>query len=186
MTISRLQISAATDQYLAAHPGERDSLAPLLTSLAVSRDLDSRHTLPGHVTCSALVIGDDGLVLVIRHLATGRWLLPGGHLEPGDASLAGAALRELAEETGLQPSQVRPVAGLADTPADIDVHAIAASPAKGEAAHWHADFRWAFTVAADAVAVRLQECEVDGYGWRAPSALHTEGLAARAAALAAR
>jgi hypothetical protein len=36
---------------------------------------------------------------VIKHNALGRWLLPGGQLEPADTGLLAAARRELAEET---------------------------------------------------------------------------------------
>ncbi|MGH3117792.1 MAG: NUDIX hydrolase, partial [Gaiellales bacterium] len=50
------------------------------------------------------------------------------------------------------------------TPVDIDVHAIPANPAKGEPAHWHADFRYAFWVKEPVI--RLQLEEVDGYAWR--------------------
>ncbi|MFD0480487.1 NUDIX domain-containing protein [Nonomuraea thailandensis] len=48
-----------------------------------------------YVTASAAAIDDAGRVLMIRHRTLRRWLLPGGHLEPEDHSLYGAALREL-------------------------------------------------------------------------------------------
>ncbi|MGH8882874.1 MAG: NUDIX domain-containing protein, partial [Stackebrandtia sp.] len=37
---------------------------------------------------------------LIRHPRLGKWMLPGGHVEP-DENPAEAALREVAEETGL-------------------------------------------------------------------------------------
>jgi 8-oxo-dGTP pyrophosphatase MutT (NUDIX family) len=54
---------------------------------------------PTHVTASAIVVGRRG-VLLHKHRRLGRWLQPGGHLEPGEAP-ADAALRECLEETGL-------------------------------------------------------------------------------------
>jgi 8-oxo-dGTP pyrophosphatase MutT (NUDIX family) len=41
----------------------------------------------------------EGRVLLARHTATDRWLLPGGAIEPGE-SPADAAVREMWEETG--------------------------------------------------------------------------------------
>lgn len=54
---------------------------------------------PVHVTASAVVVGDRGTVLH-RHRKLGRWMQPGGHVDPGE-SPAAAALRESQEETGL-------------------------------------------------------------------------------------
>lgn len=56
---------------------------------------------PTHVTASAIVLGADGRVLLHRHKRLGIWLQPGGHLDPGE-SCEQAALREVAEETGLE------------------------------------------------------------------------------------
>jgi 8-oxo-dGTP pyrophosphatase MutT (NUDIX family) len=57
---------------------------------------------PGHVTATGLVLHPDGRgVAMVHHGRLNRWLLPGGHVEPGDVDVIAAARREVAEETGL-------------------------------------------------------------------------------------
>jgi len=56
----------------------------------------------GHVTASAVIVdADGGRVLLTLHAKLRMWLQTGGHCEPGDATLAGAALREAGEESGI-------------------------------------------------------------------------------------
>ncbi len=85
-----------------------------------------------HVTGSALVVGDKGVVLH-RHKRLGLWLQPGGHIEPGETPWDGA-LREAAEETGL------PVSFQGDAPrlVHVDVH-------PGPRKHVHLDLRYLLT-----------------------------------------
>ena len=72
--------------FLAEHP---DS--------ATHRDLRA-----GHLTASTLVLDHDRRnVLLTLHPMAGRWFQLGGHLEAGDTSVAGAAAREAAEESGI-------------------------------------------------------------------------------------
>lgn len=52
-----------------------------------------------HVTASAIVVGSRGTLLHV-HRRLGRWLQPGGHVDPGEEPAA-AALRETREETGV-------------------------------------------------------------------------------------
>jgi 8-oxo-dGTP pyrophosphatase MutT (NUDIX family) len=52
-----------------------------------------------HVTASAIVAGVRGTVLH-RHRRLGRWLQPGGHVDPGER-VEETAVREVLEETGL-------------------------------------------------------------------------------------
>ena len=83
-----------------------------------------RSCRPDHVTASALVLSPDRRqVLLHLHGKVGRWLQFGGHPEPGDATLIGAALREAVEEGGLDA--LRPL--LAE-PVRLDRHPAPCAP----------------------------------------------------------
>ena len=113
---------------------------------------------PGHITCSGLVLAPDGeRVLVVHHRRLGRRLLPGGHVEPEDASAADAARREVIEETG---AVLAPDVALLGA----DVHGI---PGKGyEPYHLHHDLLFRFR-AVDGE-LRVSE-ESHAVAWCAPA-----------------
>jgi 8-oxo-dGTP pyrophosphatase MutT (NUDIX family) len=61
-----------------------------------------RSCRPDHLTASTIVLSTDASqVLLTLHAKARRWFQVGGHLEPGDTSLADAARREATEESGL-------------------------------------------------------------------------------------
>jgi 8-oxo-dGTP pyrophosphatase MutT (NUDIX family) len=61
-----------------------------------------RSSAPAHLTASAVILDPTRrALLLVLHRKVGRWLQPGGHCEPGDASLGAAALREASEESGI-------------------------------------------------------------------------------------
>ncbi|MGW1900301.1 NUDIX domain-containing protein [Streptomyces hirsutus] len=162
---TRSHIRATTEGYLARYPEEREVLAGLLSVLDGAANPSSRATLPGHVTCSAAVIDRHRRVLHIGHKVTGLLLAPGGHVED-DRTLLAAALREVCEETGLRPGDLCLTPQFLGAPIDIDVHAIDANPAKGEGAHRHFDFRFAFYLATEEpLPLALQDEEVSGAQW---------------------
>jgi 8-oxo-dGTP pyrophosphatase MutT (NUDIX family) len=67
-----------------------------------------RSCFPEHLTAGALVLSHDRHhVLLNLHRKARRWFHFGGHLEQTDATLAGAALREATEESGLQGLMVQ-------------------------------------------------------------------------------
>lgn len=101
--------------------------------------LSRLHFGPGHFTASAFVVSPDRLsLLLVHHQKLGKWLQPGGHIEPDDADLESAARREVLEETGLGDLELL---GLLD----LDVHHF---PERGpEPAHHHLDVRFAFRTA---------------------------------------
>jgi len=69
-----------------------------------------RSCVPDHLTASTLVVSPDGhRVLLTLHAKANRWFQFGGHCEDGDATLAGAAAREAAEESGLSGLRLDPV-----------------------------------------------------------------------------
>ena len=98
---------------------------------------------PGHITCTGLVLAPDReKMLMVHHPRLDRWLLPGGHVEPGDAEIWDTARREVLEETGAQL-----VASPAPILASLDVHGIPAG--KGEPYHLHHDIVFHFRADAD-------------------------------------
>jgi 8-oxo-dGTP pyrophosphatase MutT (NUDIX family) len=81
-----------------------------LDHLAEHPDAMSRTCHPDHLTASALIVSADHTrVLLTLHRVIKRWLQTGGHCEPDDTSLAGAALREGHEESGIADLAVDPV-----------------------------------------------------------------------------
>ncbi|MDP1792850.1 MAG: GrpB family protein [Acidimicrobiales bacterium] len=82
---------------------------------------------PVHVTGSALVVSERGVIL-LKHKRLGLWLQPGGHIDPGETP-AQAAVRESCEETGLRVNL------LEDALIHLDVH-------PGPKGHTHLDLRY--------------------------------------------
>ena len=112
-------------------------------------DAHLRSCLPGHLTASALLLDHSGeRALLTFHRKLGRWLQLGGHCD-GDANLAGVALRECQEESGIEELV------LASGVVDVDIHEIPARP--GEPAHLHLDTRFLVRAAEGAVAARNHE-----------------------------
>ena len=99
----------------------------------------------GHLTASALIVDPSrGRVLLTLHRKIGRWLQTGGHCEPGDATLAQAALREATEESGIAGLTLLP-----DGPVGLDRHHTPCA--------WHLDVQYAALAPRDAVETLSEE-----------------------------
>jgi 8-oxo-dGTP pyrophosphatase MutT (NUDIX family) len=98
--------------------------------LAAHPDGMTRACFPDHVTAGVLVLSPDlDHVLLNLHRKARRWFAFGGHCEPGDTTLAGAALREALEESGLAELRLDPV------PLHLDEHAVDFCDARGTVHH---------------------------------------------------
>ncbi len=129
------RLRALVEAHVPSDARERASKERFLVELdRLTRPFD-RDADPVHVTASAVVAGARGTVLH-RHRRLGRWLQPGGHVDPGE-SAAEAAVREVLEETGLEASH--PAAG--PSLVRLDVHAAAT--------HVHLDLCFLLQVAGD-------------------------------------
>ncbi|MFT4298841.1 MAG: NUDIX domain-containing protein [Aeromicrobium sp.] len=123
----------------------RDCLALLAAEPLATR----RECRPDHLTASLLIFSTDlASVLLTLHAKAGLWLQTGGHCEPGDRSLTGAALREGAEESGLTGLEIDPV------PVALSRHAVpfCGPPVSGGATrHWDVQFAAVAGAGTDAV-----------------------------------
>jgi 8-oxo-dGTP pyrophosphatase MutT (NUDIX family) len=144
----RQRLAQELADYARRAPERAAVIERLLALLALPADTFTRsHLDPGHFTASAFVsCPERRRLLLIRHPKLGRWLQPGGHIEPGDASLLAAAQREVREETGVDG--LIPLEGGIF---DVDVHAIPPTPKEG--AHAHFDVRYAFVAPAEQLTV---------------------------------
>jgi 8-oxo-dGTP pyrophosphatase MutT (NUDIX family) len=133
-----------------APAGEQQDLrAHYLRHLAEHPDGMWRECRPEHLTASALVVDGAGeRVLLTLHRTIGLWLQLGGHCEPGDQTLAGAALREATEESGLTGLTIDPM------PVRLSRHQILAG---GCAGTYHLDVQFRVTAAAGTAYVVSEE-----------------------------
>ena len=120
-----------------------------------------RSCRPDHVTASTLVVDAAGeRVLLTLHAKAREWFQLGGHCEPGDTTLAGAALREATEESGIAGLLVDP------QPVHLSEHAVpfCGGPlADGRPVH-HLDVRFLAVAPAEA-AYAVSEESVDVRWW---------------------
>jgi 8-oxo-dGTP diphosphatase len=128
-----------------------------------------------HLTAS-MVVFDLGraAVLLVHHNATGRWVFPGGHVDPDEAP-GEAAIREVVEETGIRPT----IAGRPDVhlpgmtwhpspwlTAEIPAPAKPERPGKpAEPAHTHVDLLFVGTADSTAHGLTAALDEVSGARW---------------------
>ncbi len=152
-------VAALTTQVLARRAvdaRERSSQQRFAELIAALERPFDEQAGPVHVTASAFVVGDRGVVLH-RHKRLGLWLQPGGHIDAGETPWD-AALREAEEETGL-PVAFDP-AGLdaSGVPqvVHVDVH-------PGPRGHTHLDVR--YLLRAPAVVPRPPEGESQDVQW---------------------
>ena len=114
----------------------------------------SRGCRPDHLTASTLVLSADGAsVLLTLHAKARRWFQLGGHVEPGDAGLVDAALREATEESGLACLALDPV------PVQLSEHAVPFCGPHGDGHHLDVRFLAVAPIEA-AVAVSEESLEV--------------------------
>jgi 8-oxo-dGTP pyrophosphatase MutT (NUDIX family) len=100
-------------------PEQRRLRAEYLEYLDDHPDGVWRSNRPAHITASALVVDQEARrVLLTLHPKVGRWLQLGGHCEPEDVSLGGAALREATEESGIEGLLIDA------EPAKLDLHQV--------------------------------------------------------------
>lgn len=139
-------------------------------------DAPWRHCAPGHLTASTVVVDPSRrAVLLTLHPRVGLWLQLGGHLETGDNSVAGAALREATEESGIDGLRLDPV------PVDLDIHPITCSSGVPTR---HFDIRFLAVAPPGATAVRSDESDdLAWFDWNElpePVAVDTPRLLRRA------
>jgi 8-oxo-dGTP pyrophosphatase MutT (NUDIX family) len=134
-----MNLEEKLQSYGVRYPSERVNVKACLKLLQRSPRCFERSLFPGHFTASAWAVNNSAdRVILVLHRKLLKWLQPGGHVD-GEQNLHAAALRELAEETGVEAYSC-----MGNDIFDIDIHDI--PPMESEPAHRHYDIRFLFHV----------------------------------------
>lgn len=128
-----------------------------------------------HFTATAFVIDSRKRVLLLWHKRLGRWMPPGGHIDP-DETPEETARRECKEETGLDVEIVGDVepdlfedavheGRMLKKPFAMLLENIPESIERGEPAHEHMDFLFLARPLDEAQALVRAEQEADHLRW---------------------
>ncbi|QIS05831.1 NUDIX domain-containing protein [Nocardia brasiliensis] len=141
--------TALLESWSPAVDSERSLREAMLAFLGSAPRGCLREHVPGHITASAVVYSHDAReVLLTLHPRVGSWIQLGGHCEESDETVAGAALREATEESGIAGLHLEP--GLYGAQA----HPITCSLGRQTR---HLDLLFRITAPAGAVPVRSAE-----------------------------
>ena len=140
-------------------PGQERARSRYVAHLEDHRDGLRRSCFPEHVTASALILSTDGeQVLLTLHAKANAWFQMGGHCEDADTTLAGAALREAVEESGVERLT------LDADPVQLHAHAVPFCNPRGTVTHL--DVRFLAVAPPDAVhAVSDESLDVRWFPW---------------------
>jgi 8-oxo-dGTP pyrophosphatase MutT (NUDIX family) len=165
MAGSTAQLRAVVAAHVPRSPREVASKERFLAELDRLDDPCNEQAGPVHVTASGIVVGTRGTVLHL-HKRLGRWMQPGGHIDPGESPPV-ASRREAIEELGLDV--VHPVDG--PRLIHLDVHEAALG-------HTHLDLRYLLLGSADDPHPPPGESpEARWYDWDDAAATADEALA---------
>ncbi|HSJ20092.1 MAG TPA: NUDIX hydrolase [Nocardioidaceae bacterium] len=139
--------------------GQEDVRRRYVAHLEARPDGLRRSCFPEHITASTLVLSADGeRVLLTLHAKAQAWFQMGGHCEEGDTTLAGAALREAIEESGVSGLRPDPV------PVQLNAHPVPFCDPRGTV--HHLDVRFLAVAPEDAAhAVSEESLDVRWWPW---------------------
>jgi 8-oxo-dGTP pyrophosphatase MutT (NUDIX family) len=119
--------------------------------------------------CSMIVVRWNNQVLLGFNVTRQQWELPGGTVEVGETAYA-AAIRELAEETGIRAERVSPIARIGFTFAGATTRYV------GEV----------FAMDLDVAPVLIENDELNSFVWWDPRSVERDGLSSVDAEIARR
>ena len=128
------------ENYTTADDMEKEDVNKILKFLATNDNCYSRTNLKGHITVGAVIMYEDGELLINFHKKLKKWLFFGGHSE-NEKNPLDTAKREVKEECGITEYD-----DLGGKILDVSAHIIPKDPKKNEPEHYHYNINYIFIV----------------------------------------
>ena len=128
------------EKYTPKDEMEIEDKKKILKFLKTNENCYSRTNLKGHITAGAIIMHENGDLLINFHKILKKWVFFGGHCD-GETNILNVAKREVAEESGITEYD-----DLGGKIFDTEVHLIPENKAKKEPEHYHYDIQFLFIV----------------------------------------